>query len=103
LLREVTTLLPTITVSLRRMPTLAGFSDAVRGKAFEDVQIGEHCLIGGAVANWTRVEHDVTFMGVVAHTYRQPEAITAWNISPVVSDPPVVGEEALLIGGNSHW
>ena len=72
-------------------------------KVFEDVHIGDRCLIGGSVANWTRIGHDVTFMGLVAHTYRQPEAITAWNTapvpSPVINDRAVVGEAALLIGG----
>ncbi len=59
--------------------------------------------MGGEVANWTILGDRVTFMGSVAHTYRQPHDISDWNTepvpSPIVGDNAVVGEGALLVGG----
>jgi acetyltransferase-like isoleucine patch superfamily enzyme len=72
-------------------------------KVFESVVIGERCIIGGCVANWSSLGDDVTFMGGIAHSYRQPGVIVEWNTepvaSPVVGDGAIVGEGALLVGG----
>jgi acetyltransferase-like isoleucine patch superfamily enzyme len=72
-------------------------------RIYEDVSAGQRCLLSGSIANWTHIEDDVTFMGIVAHSYRRPEPIDHWNSapvpSPVIGEGAVVGENALLIGG----
>ncbi len=72
-------------------------------RVFESVTIGARCIIGGSVANWSVIGNDVTFMGVIAHTYRQPAPLSDWGTapvpSPVIGDRAVIGEAALLIGG----
>lgn len=72
-------------------------------RVFESVTIGERCIIGGSVANWSVLGDDVTFMGAIAHTYRQPADLSDWGSapvpSPVIGDKAVIGEAALLIGG----
>lgn len=72
-------------------------------RIYEDVEAGQRCLLAGSIANWTRIADNVTFMGVVAHSYRRPAPIGDWNSgpvpSPMIGEGAVVGENALLIGG----
>ncbi|MGN6258710.1 MAG: DapH/DapD/GlmU-related protein [Solirubrobacterales bacterium] len=73
------------------------------GRVYEEVRVGQRCLLAGSIANWTQIGDDVTFMGVVAHSYRRPEPIDNWNSapvpSPVIGEGAVIGENALLVGG----
>lgn len=70
---------------------------------FEGVLVGKDCIIGGNVADRTIIEDYVTYFGEIAHAYRVPGDIDAWDgalqPSPVIRSRSVVGQNALLIGG----
>lgn len=70
---------------------------------FEDVSIGRDCIIGGNVADRTVIEDYVTYFGEIAHSYRVPGDLAAWDgppqPSPTIRTRAVVGQDALLIGG----
>lgn len=70
---------------------------------FQDVQIGENCIVGGDVADRTIIEDEVTFMGNIAHSHRIPTDVDNWDEteepSPIIHYGSVVGVQALVIGG----
>src|SRR3972149_312695 len=70
---------------------------------FENVRIGEKCVIGGNVADRTLIEDYVTYFGEIAHDYRIPGDIEDWDNkvrpSPIIRARSVVGQNALLLGG----
>lgn len=67
---------------------------------FAKVRIGNYCVIAGEIPNRVVVEDYVTFMGRVAHSYRDPTK--PWDTieepSPTVKTRSVVGVGALLVG-----
>lgn len=85
--------------------TSIGEGSEVHGvRVHRDVSIGRNSFVGGEVSNWTEIGDEVTFMGRIVHTYRQPGGAENWRHSPPqpspkVRDRAVVGEAALLIGG----
>ena len=70
---------------------------------FENARIGEACIIGGNVADRTVIEDCVTFFGEIAHHYRHPGDLKAWDTavarSPTIRRCSVVGQNAIIIGG----
>lgn len=72
---------------------------------FENVKIGENCIIGGDLIDRAVVEDNVTYMGHMAHSYRNPGSIQDWDTmiqpSPIIRHNSVVGERAMIIGGVS--
>lgn len=72
-------------------------------QVFDNVRVGERCIIGGDLADRTIVEDDVTFMGEIAHSHRQASSSLEWDSvaepSPVICRGSVVGVHALIIGG----
>lgn len=70
---------------------------------FEQAQIGDACIIGGNVADRTIIEDYVTHFGEIAHAYRHPGDLKAWDDvqapSPTIRSRAVVGQYALLVGG----
>lgn len=67
---------------------------------YDEASIGENCIIGGHIADRTRIEDNVTFMGEIAHSHR--DASLDWDEtaeeSPVIRKGSVVGVNALIIG-----
>jgi serine acetyltransferase len=67
---------------------------------FDDCHIGCDCVVAGEIPNRVVIEDCVTFMGDIAHTYR--DATVPWEVddepSPVVKRGSVVGMRALVIG-----
>ena len=63
--------------------------------------IGDGCIIGGNVADRTIIEDEVTYLGEIAHTHRNPRM--DWDEteepSPVILKGSFVGVNALIIGG----
>ena len=76
-------------------------------RIYDDVVIGDNCIVAGELADNTIIESDVTFMGRVSHAYRAPVGPKCWDdpgctqASPTVRSCSVVGEGAMLIGGIS--
>jgi acetyltransferase-like isoleucine patch superfamily enzyme len=72
-------------------------------QVFEDCAIGARCIIGGHVDDRVVIEDDVTYMGSMAHSYREPGSLETWDQlkqpSPVIRRGAVVGQGALIIGG----
>ncbi|HEY1926612.1 MAG TPA: hypothetical protein VGG92_04035 [Caulobacteraceae bacterium] len=70
---------------------------------FEGVSIGQKCIIGGNVSDRTIVEDFVTYFGEIAHGYRIPGDLEAWDgpsqPSPIIRARSVIGQNALLVGG----
>lgn len=70
---------------------------------FENARIGEACIIGGNVADRTVIEDCVTFFGEIAHDYRHPGDLEAWDSavarSPTIRRCSVVGQNAIIVGG----
>lgn len=70
-------------------------------QVFDEVVIGERCIVAGDLVDRTIIEDEVTFQGNTAHRHNDPNA--DWDIteepSPVVKRGSVVGIDALLIGG----
>lgn len=63
-------------------------------------KIGENCIIGGHVPDRTVIENDVTFMGEIAHSHRDPSRDweTTEEASPIIHQGSFIGVNALLIG-----
>lgn len=72
-------------------------------QVFDDVLIGEKCIVAGDLVDRTVIEDEVTFQGNTAHRHCDPNADwdTTEEPSPVVKRGSVVGIGALLIGGIS--
>lgn len=70
-------------------------------QVFDDVIIGEKCIVAGDLVDRTVIEDEVTFQGNTAHRHSDPNADwdTTEEPSPVVKRGSVVGIGALLIGG----
>ncbi len=72
-----------------------------RAQVFNDVKIGQGCIIAGELVDRTIVGDEVTFQGNTAHSHRDPTG--DWDEveepSPVIERGSVVGIGALLIGG----
>lgn len=68
---------------------------------YDEAVIGEHCIIGGHVADRTVIEDKVTYMGEIAHSHR--DASLDWDKtvekSPIIKRGSVIGVNALIIGG----
>lgn len=69
----------------------------------ENAKIGEACIIGGNVADRTVIEDCVTHFGEIAHDYRTPGDLRAWDNttspSPTIRSCTVVGQLAVIVGG----
>lgn len=69
---------------------------------FERAVIGVGCIVGGNVADRTRIEDYVTYFGEIAHDYRRPRDLAAWDgvesPSPTIRTRAVIGQNAVLIG-----
>ena len=86
--------------------TIGAYSQILYGaQIFERVRVGARCIIGGDVIDDAQIGDDVTYMGDMAHSYREPGDINAWDTmkqpSPIIGNKCVIGERALLIGGIS--
>ena len=70
---------------------------------FDEVKIGQNCIIGGDLADRVIVEDNVTYMGEIAHSHRNPNL--DWDSteepSPTIKYGSVVGVNSLIIGGVS--
>lgn len=70
-------------------------------QVFNNVIIGQSCIISGDLVDRTIVEDEVTFQGNTAHSYKDPTG--DWDEteepSPVIKRGSVIGIGALLIGG----
>jgi UDP-3-O-[3-hydroxymyristoyl] glucosamine N-acyltransferase len=68
---------------------------------YNAVSIGENCIIGGHVADRTIIEDNVTYMGEIAHSHRDPTLDWDENEepSPIIYHGSVVGVNALIVGG----
>lgn len=71
-------------------------------KIFENVLIGERCIISGELCDRTVIGNDVTFMGKIIHSYNKPGNIQDWDHlqqpSPIIGNNVVIGEAALIMG-----
>lgn len=77
-----------------------------KAQIYENVTIGKRCIISGSVADKTIIEDDVTFMGIIVHSYRNPGTDWDWDNgeaqpSPIIRSGSVIGENAILVGGIS--
>ena len=72
-----------------------------RAQVFDEVTIGQNCIIAGELVDRTVVENNVTFQGNTAHSHA--DATRDWDEteepSPVIKSGSVVGVGAVLIGG----
>lgn len=68
---------------------------------YNAVSIGKNCIIGGHVADRTIIEDNVTYMGEIAHSHRDPTLDWDENEepSPIIYHGSVVGVNALIVGG----
>lgn len=68
---------------------------------YDDVSVGEHCIIGGHIADRTVIENNVTYLGEIAHSHRN--ASLDWDEteekSPIIRAGSIIGVNALIIGG----
>lgn len=68
---------------------------------YDEAKIGEHCIIGGHVADRTLIEDNVTYLGEIAHSHRN--ATLDWDEtiepSPIIFRGSVIGVNALIVGG----
>lgn len=68
---------------------------------FDECAVGNRCIVGGDISERVVMEDDVTFMGALAHSHRDPSL--AWDSteepSAILRRGCVVGVNALLIGG----
>jgi len=69
-------------------------------KVFRNARIGRKSIIGGDIPERMIIHDRVTFMGTVAHSYR--DASLDWDTtdeaSPEIGDGSVVGVNAIIIG-----
>ena len=79
----------------------AGTRVLYRAQVFDEVVVGENCIIGGELVDRTVVEDWVRFQGETAHSHT--DATGDWDAtvepSPVIKCASVVGVGAILIGG----
>ena len=72
-----------------------------RAQIFDEVSIGENCIIAGELVDRTIVEDWVRFQGETAHSHA--DATGDWDDtvepSPIIKRGSVVGVGAILIGG----
>jgi UDP-3-O-[3-hydroxymyristoyl] glucosamine N-acyltransferase len=72
-----------------------------RAQLYDEVQVGEDCIIAGELVDRTIVEDGVRFQGETAHSHT--DATGDWDESiepsPVIKRDSVVGVGAILIGG----
>jgi acetyltransferase-like isoleucine patch superfamily enzyme len=70
-------------------------------KVFSEAQIGNNCIVSGDIPERVILEDDVTFMGVIAHSYRNPtiDWDEATEDSPIIKKGSVIGVNALIVGG----
>ena len=72
-----------------------------RAQIFDEVSIGENCIIAGELVDRTVVEDWVRFQGETAHSYA--DTTGDWDDtvepSPIIKRGSVVGVGAILIGG----
>lgn len=68
---------------------------------FNNCTVGSNCIIGGDLSERVVVEDNVTFMGSIAHTHRDPtlDWDTTDEPSPRFERGCVVGVDALIVGG----
>jgi UDP-3-O-[3-hydroxymyristoyl] glucosamine N-acyltransferase len=83
--------------------TIGDRSQVLYGAAvFESAVIGKGCIVGGNVADRTVIEDFVTYFGEIAHDYRKPRDLAAWDgvesPSPTIRARAVVGQNAVIIG-----
>ena len=78
----------------------AGTRILYRAQIFDEVTIGENCIISGELVDRTVVGNNVTFQGNTAHSHADPTG--DWDKteepSPVIESGSVVGVGAVLIG-----
>ena len=62
--------------------------------------IGKHCIIGSDVSERVVIEDYVTFMGLMAHSHRNPNLDwdTTDEPSPIIREGSVVGVGAIIVG-----
>jgi UDP-2-acetamido-3-amino-2,3-dideoxy-glucuronate N-acetyltransferase len=79
----------------------AGTRILYRAQLFDDVQVGQNCIVAGELVDRTRLGDNVTFQGNTAHTHNDPTG--DWDEveepSPTIESGSVVGIGALVIGG----
>jgi acetyltransferase-like isoleucine patch superfamily enzyme len=72
-------------------------------RLFDESQVGKSCIVGGDLIDRAVLEDNVTYMGTMAHTYRNAGTLADWDAavqeSPIVKSGSVIGERAMLIGG----
>ena len=70
-------------------------------RIYPDASIGHNCIIGGHTPDRIVIGNNVTFMGTVAHSYRN--AAIEWDDaeepSPVIKDGSIIGLNSLIVGG----
>jgi acetyltransferase-like isoleucine patch superfamily enzyme len=69
-------------------------------QVFDNVKVGENCIIGGHLIDRTIVEDEVTYSGDMAHLHSDPtrDWDTTEEPSPTIRRGTVVGVGALIIG-----
>lgn len=72
-------------------------------QVFNNALVGRNCIIGGDLSERVVVEDNVTFMGSIAHSHRNPNLDwdTTDEPSPVFRKGSVIGVDALIVGGIS--
>ena len=79
----------------------AGTRILYRAQVFDEVTIGQNCIIAGELVDRTVVGNNVTFQGNTAHLHADPTG--DWDEteepSPVIESGSIVGIGAILIGG----
>jgi UDP-2-acetamido-3-amino-2,3-dideoxy-glucuronate N-acetyltransferase len=79
----------------------AGTRILYRAQLFDDVEVGQNCIVAGELVDRTRLGDNVTFQGNTAHTHNDPTG--DWDEveepSPTIESGSVVGIGALVIGG----
>lgn len=68
---------------------------------YDEVKIGSNCIIGGHVADRTIIEDNVTYLGEIAHSHRNPNSDWENTVeaSPTIYRGSVIGVNAIIIGG----
>jgi len=72
-------------------------------KIYDDVIIGERCIIAGFCCNGSKIGNNTTMMGHLIHKYKK-HAIDIWDSDeeespPIVENNVIVGYNSLIIGG----
>lgn len=68
---------------------------------YDEAKIGNNCIIGGHVADRTIIEDNVTYLGEIAHSHRDPNSDWDSTVeeSPIIYKGSVIGVNAIIIGG----